>query len=258
MHNPFRLRGRRRVGPALAAIAVVGVLVPSAAADAALTIHGADASDTVDCRNIAPTSHGHGVQVNVCTASATGGTVSLQDVDVYFNTDSTVRADGGAVDIIHAVGGSATATTTCQNSAAHGVNICRAYANGGDVQFKNVEILLQHADGSVTSIERDLLALAPSRASHVRAVCTPFTSVSNCSGTASGAVFSINDVNVVDHASGTTRTHVNISLSGGDATATLICGNSGNVRVQINKCTATAVGGDVKLENVRLHVFQTS
>src|SRR4051794_30277582 len=108
MQSRFRARGRRRVGAALVAVAALGAVATSAAADAALTVNGANASDTVDCRNQAPSPHGHGVQVNVCTASATGGSVSLNDVDVYFNADSSVRADGGAVDIVHAVGGSAT------------------------------------------------------------------------------------------------------------------------------------------------------
>jgi hypothetical protein len=54
---------------------------------------------------------------------------------------------------------------------------------------------------------------------------------------------------------------VTVSVTGGNAAATVLCSNEATgtgPRVQINKCTATAKGGDVSLQNVRLHVIESA
>jgi len=244
----------------------VGSLTATALADVGINIAGADATDTQDCRNVAPAPRPHGSQVNLCDATATGGNASLDNVDIYFNDDSSVQANGGAVDVIHASGGNATATAVCQNSGGsgtvHQVSICTARAAGGNVDFRNVQILIEHSDGSVSTLRRTLSALAPARGSRVAARCIDeTTALSRCDGTAAGGSMLFTDVDVVDHDAGTTRTNVDLSVTGGNATATVLCSNVANgsgPRVQINKCTANATGGDVSLVNVRLHVIQTA
>jgi len=256
---------RHRVWSCLVVTVAAGALAAAALADANVIITGASATDTQDCRNQANPPRPRGSQVNVCDATATGGSVALNNVDIYFYADSTFQANGGVVDVVHASGGAATASAQCQNTGTgpvHQISICIARATGGNVRFDNVQILVEHADGSVSTVRRTLRALASSRASRVTAVCTSQSSAPvRCDGTASGGTLLLTDVDVVDHEAGTTRTHVNVSVTGGAASATVLCTNAGGSsgpRVQLNKCSATATGGDVSLQDVRLHVYEAS
>lgn len=243
---------------ALAALTAGATLgPPGARADAAtVTIAGADATSTVDCRNQQP-----GVQRNRCDARADGGSVTLRDVDVFFSgPTAAVQVNGGSVDVVSVGGGSASASAICVNQDGHvvggaRVSICRARAQGGKVALRNVQVVVHHANGTTTTRRRDLFA-AGSRPSRHVAVCTQ-NSARDCSaGAAGGSVF-MRNVTMVDRANGTTRTSVNLSVHGGDASARVFCGNFATTpSVQINKCSAIANGGDATLQNVRLHVYE--
>lgn len=254
----MRIVASRRL-PMLAAFAVaafsapvVGATAPAAVASGTVSITGADATSVTDCRNQTP-----GRQINRCDARADGGSVKLQDVDIYFQGSSAdVQMNGGTVDMISVGGGSATAGAICINApgqAQRQTNICRAKARGGKVGLRNVQIVVHHSDGSTTTRRRDLVAVKTPLFQN--AVCTG-SLVSNCNAYGDGADVFVPNVTMVNHATNETHTNVNVLVRGGDATAMVFCGNFASTPpVQINLCSATANGGDATLQNVRMHVY---
>ena len=259
------ISGRLRAGFAAAfASSLVAVATAYAAGEdtasrAVVTLSGADAVDVVDCRNVAE----GGTQTNRCAARARGGAVSLANVDIHFRGGG-MQVNGGAVDVIAAAGGNAAAGTVCVNEAGAvvegpQVSICLARAKGGRVAFHDVRILVHHKNGRTTTRRRNLVALA-ARPAPVHAVCvTRGGDRTDCDALAHGGNVEMRGVDMVDHGSNTTRSNIDVSITGGDATAVVYCANEargGQPSVQVNRCSSTAEGGDVDLRNVRLHVYE--
>jgi hypothetical protein len=242
----------------LAATVAVAALAAAPSAYAGITITGANATSTVDCRNVAPGDK----QKNKCGAQAQGGDVSLKNVDIYFRGAVTMQVNGGGVSPISIGGGDATAGAVCVNEAGSmlktkQISICRVWSQGGKVAFRNVQIAVHHKNGTTTTKRRDLLALG-SKPAVTHAVCAKNgNAIARCNADASGARVGMNHVDVVDHANNTTSRDVAVSITGGDATALVHCANTASgSAVQINFCSAKAVGGDVTLQDVRLHVTE--
>ncbi len=242
---------------AVSALAATGAAFGGAPAET-VRFDGGDAFDEVLCQNaaVAPV-----VQHNRCQARAEGGHVSLQDVDIHFDGRAVVQVNGGEVDVISVGGGDAGATAVCVNDAggtvtARSIDLCRSRAQGGAVTLRNVQVVLHRRDGSVVVRRRDLRAVAtrPPR-SEVR--CASLAGVAPaCDARAGGGAVEMRNVDLVER-SGRTRTNIDVSVTGGDATAIVRCHNSATgVRVQINHCSATAEGGDATLRDVRLHAYE--
>lgn len=253
--------GRSRAAAA-AAVAVSALSVTAAAFAGAgaetVRFDGGDAYDEVQCRNLAPDAI---VQRNRCKANAQGGHVNLQDVDIHFAGRAVMRVNGGDVDVVSVGGGDASAAAVCVNEsggvvAARSVNVCRSRAEGGTVALRNVQILIHRRDGSTVKRRRDIVGVAK-RPARAAVACAALTGgAPTCDARAGGGAVEMRNVDLVE-GSGRTRTNVNVSVTGGDATAIVRCRNSaGGARVQINVCSATAKGGDAILRNVRLHAYE--
>ena len=255
------LSGRVRAGLATTVAASVLSLSGSAFAGAqaeTVRFDGGDAIDEVLCRNLAPDAV---VQRNRCKAKAQGGEVALQNVEIHFEGPALVQVNGGGVDVVSVGGGDATAAAVCVNEsggvvAGKSVNVCRARAQGGAVLFRNVQIIVHRKNGTTTTRRRDVVAVAnrPAR-SHV--ACAGLSAgTPRCDARAGGGNVEMRNVDLVE-SSGRTRTNVNISVTGGDATAIVLCRNSATgTKVQVNVCSATAKGGDAILRNVTLHAYE--
>jgi hypothetical protein len=93
------------------------------------------------------------------------------------------------------------------------------------------------------------------RPARSNAVCTARgSSEASCDASAGGGVVLMRNVNLFDRKTNESRTNISVEVTGGDATALVICGSSGTGR---SKCSASAEGGDVTLEDVRLHVWES-
>ena len=238
----------------VAAVTAAAFGAPAAVADSDVTVIGGDAEDVVRCVN-----DGSGKQKNKCRAKASGGDVVLEDVDIHFTgRDAAMRINGGVVTALSVSGGDADAGAVCLNESgerAKQISICRLKAQGGRVAMRGVETVLHRSDGTTKKVRRDLMAVGPRPApSHAHCIGA---GRETCDASAGGATVAIEDVNVFDRATGTTRTSVDVLVRGGDATASVFCGNfGGSGPVQMNHCAATALGGDATLRNVRLHVYE--
>lgn len=245
----------RRLHIALLAAIGVGVMGASATyADGDVTVIGGDAIDVVRCVN-----DGSGKQRNKCRANAHGGDVVLKDVDIHFiGRDPAMRVNGGAVSVLSVSGGEATAGAVCLNESSERtrrLSVCRLKAQGGRVVMRGVETVLHRADGTTRKVRRDLMAVGP-RPAPRHAHCIG-VSKEICDVRAAGATVAIEDVDVFDRATGVSRTAVDVLVRGGDATASVFCANfGGSGPVQMNRCSATASGGDATLRDVRLHVYE--
>jgi hypothetical protein len=248
--------GRLRI--CLSTLVAVSALAMASQARASIVIAGADGTDTVDCRNTAPS----GSQQNKCSARAEGGDVSLKTVDIHFDAGATLQVNGGSVDAISVGGGDASAGAVCVNDAgsmikSKQISICRVWAQGGRVSFRNVQFIVHRSNGTTTTKRRDLFAVG-SRPAMTHAVCAKRgNGIASCDADGNGAVVGMHHVDVVDRTTNTTTSDVDVSITGGDATANVFCGNSATTgSVQVNRCSATALGGDVALQDVRFFVNQ--
>ena len=121
-----------------------------------ITIAGGDATALAYCLNVAKTG-GSAEQKNYCknTAVAAGGNVYLKNVDIFVvqtnDDDGNVSDQSNTVDLTIR-GGDATALAACLNVVKQKKdggdvdqkNKCKnfAYARGGDVVLKNVDITI--------------------------------------------------------------------------------------------------------------------
>ena len=134
------------------------------------------------------------------------------------------------------------------------VSKCRAKARGGAVKFRNVKVILHRRDGSTTTRRRDIFALR-ARPSRSNTVCTTRGRAdADCDASAGGGVVQMRNVNLFDRKTNERRTNISVEITGGDASACVICGSGGS---GVSKCSATAEGGDVTLEDVRLHIWES-
>jgi hypothetical protein len=284
------LPGRARAGIlAIATLAVTAGLLagtPSGAAasgDANIVIRGGDALSQIVCGNVAAAqtlaNQRHIVlQRSHCAAAATGGSVTLENVDIYVSRSAAARNRGNPV-LAALTGGVPTHGTMTADAAncTDGrppppgnvqVNNCWAVAHGGRLVMRNVHSVNRSSDGRTTV--RSVAALTlPIRAvsdgdGGASAYChnivtDPLSQRDDCAGVGGAAGWSLRGVDVVLHnpdGSTSTRHGINIDISGGQATANIYCFNvtdgSGRV-VQINVCSANAQGGDATLHNVTIH-----
>jgi hypothetical protein len=218
-----------------------------------VNISAGTAVDRVDC-----TSGGAAPGRNRCAAVAKGGDVSLTNVDIYFKPGDSLQVNGGAVDAVTVGGGDATAGAVCVNENGstvdpRQVSTCRARAQGGRVNFRDVQVILHRRDGSTMTRRRDLIALRV-RPERSVAVCgNRGQPTARCDANAGGGLVLMRNVNMLDRSTNTTRTNINVTIHGGDASALVICGTVASGR---SRCSATARGGDASLQGVRLHVYE--
>jgi hypothetical protein len=252
-----------RIGSGLGVVAcssVVLAMTASAGAQssATVTFRGGDATDIVDCVNL---SDSEAKQRNRCDARAEGGAADLRNVDIHIRSGGAIKVNGGTVDVVAVGGGDADAGAICINEAgrrvdAKQINLCRARAVGGKAKFEDVQIVVHQANGKTTTRRRDLVALrAPAARADVN--CARESSATSCGAGAGGGNVEMRNVDMVDRSTGRTRSGVSVSVLGGKATAKVTCGNyASDVRIQINKCTARATGGNAILRGVRIHVYE--
>ena len=257
-----RLRTHLGTTAALSALALAG---PAYAPAATVTVEGADARTVVDCRNVADDGDSER-QRNRCKAQAEGGEVSLKHVDIHFVRGTRgLQVNGGAVDALTVGGGNAEAGALCVNEfgevvPGRQISLCRARARGGRVAFRRVHVEVHRRDGTREIRRRDLVFDAlDARPAHGHAVCIGRgNSEAECQAGASGGNVQMRNVDMVDRVANTTRTNIDISVTGGDASALVSCANSAaGGGVQVNRCSSSAEGGDVLLADVRFHVYES-
>ena len=244
---------------ATVAVRALTATAPAGARAETVTIAGTDSRAVVDCSNV---TDGDARRRNRCQAQAEGGGVVLEDVDIHFRGRDGLEVNGGEVDAISVAGGDGEAGAICVDEAgdvvdARQISVCRARARGGRVAFRKVEVLIHHANGKVTRKRRTLVAIAV-RPARRRVVCVARgNATADCEAMAGGASVQMRGVDLVDRASGTTRADVNLSVTGGDASARVTCGNAATGgAAQVNRCSSRALGGDVRVSDVRLHFYR--
>ena len=235
---------------------------------------GGTGSGKVVCGNVADAQnlarqHGLAIQRANCTANATGGTVTLNHVDITITRAARALSRGNAMLAALASGGTpGYAVATCgghrDSHAATSVQIneCVATGRGGRVQFNNLNVVNQ-VGGKVSARTISSVAL-PTDSGDADANCTNRNSDElarrdDCVGSGTGGSLNLRGVDVTLHnadGSTTTRRGINVVVQGGSANADVYCFNvtdgSGHV-VQINRCRANAQGGDARLNDVTVH-----
>ncbi|CAO5189520.1 Right handed beta helix region [Frankia sp. AiPs1] len=264
------------ITPLLSVAFAGATAVPSSAADADINIVGGTATSAVVCGNVAEAQalaaqRRITLQRSRCNANAAGGDVALRDVEI------TLPSSGGGGDddaLARLAGGgtSASAADTCArhrpagSSGARQRNECSSSGHGGQPRLDNVTLVSHRADGSTTSRRiANLAAALPARGT-AGAACRnvnadPDRQEDDCDGSGTGGAWSLRNVDVLTHnADGTTSTRrgINVTVRGGDATASIYCFNvvDGTSRVvQVNICKAAAKAGDATLSNVTIHSY---
>ncbi len=198
-----------------------------------LTIRGGNATAIAACLNLVKQGNfGDAYQQNKCDnyAKAVGGNVTLKNVKIVFVQDNWAakmvkKANYSNTATLAITGGDALVVAACLNLAQQG-------RFGTVYQQNNCNNTAKAVGGDVT-LKNTRIVLAQSN--------TGDGWVSDASNT------------------------VNLTIRGGDATAIATCANlvaQGNFgdAYQQNKCSnsATAVGGDVTLKNVKIYVVQTN
>jgi hypothetical protein len=242
----------------------------TAAAASAIVITGGDSSADVVCGNVALAQQqaqrrGARLQRNNCTAQATGGNVTLSDVNIYLSsaaasraitelTDSRSRQTRANCDVAGRVPGGGIQ-----------VNHCWGTARGGPIGLENVSQVTHGRDGRTTTRRIASESSPPRRAPQTQASCANVVAVGvdqrdDCTGRADGASWGVRGVDVERLGSDGSRTMqrgVDVILRGGTANASISCYNttdsSGRV-FQVNRCSAQADGGAVVLHNVTFHI----
>ena len=284
MRSVRTTRSRAALGLALPTLLAAGVATaPAAAADAGISIVGGDSSAKVVCGNAAAAKQLAAarhvpLQRNNCAANASGGDVSLSDVDIYISAAARTASPDNAALAALAEGsalGARTAVDVCrpvlQRSAPGGAagravqrNVCSTRADAGRAHTDDTVVgVVEHADGTTTRRTFSAAGL-PTLDGSATARCTNLdarllSQADTCTSTGTGGSLQLRGVTVVDHRAGTatTRRNIDVTVRGGRATSELYCYNvvdgSGKV-VQINICRGRAAGGDITLRNVSVHV----
>lgn len=274
------LPGRARAGIlAIATVAVMAGLLAgtpgraAASGDANIVIHGGDGLAQIVCGNVADAqtlaNQRHILlQRTHCSANASGGDVTLNNVDIYVSRSARARNRGNPLLAALARSVSDADAANCDDNrppppSSVQINQCWAVAHGGRLQLHNVQLVNRGSDGRVTSRVVNGVALSngdggASAYCH-NIVSDPHSQRDDCAGVGGAASWSMHGVDVVVHnpdGSTSTRYGINIDISGGQGTAYIYCFNvvdgSGRV-IQVNVCSARAQGGDVSLHNVTIH-----
>lgn len=257
---------------AAAAIVLVGP-VPASAADADIRLTGGDANAAIVCGNVAVAqqlakSRSIPIQRSRCTASATAGSVTLENVDIKVSAAAMAANRDNPLFALLSL--PTIAEDRCENyrpNLINGIQInqCWAIARGGRVSLDNVTSISTAADGSLISRYIAAASVPAGSSGAAQARCTnvlndPLNQRDDCTASGGGAVWNMRGVDVVvRNPNGTTSTRrgVTVELRGGAATANMYCFNvtdgSGKV-AQINICNADAKGGDAVLRNVRFYL----
>jgi hypothetical protein len=269
--------GARAVAPVVLAAGLLTAVAGSAAAsgDAAasnadIRIIGGNAASAVVCGNVASAQalarQRHLViQRSHCTATASGGNVTLENVDIYVSRSAQARNRGNALLAALMANRAEAATDSCSGhrSPSTQINRCWAVAHGGRLVVRNVTAVNQRSDGRITSRSVASMVL-PDGDGGADAACTnvvsdPLAQRDDCTGVGQGADWSLHGVDVDVHqpdGSTSRRYGIDVVIQGGTATAGIYCFNvtdgSGHV-VQVNVCSANADGGDATLRNVTIH-----
>jgi len=246
-----------------------------AAADADLRIIGGDANSAVVCGNVAAAvdlahQRGIAIQKSRCTAGAAGGSVTLQNVDIYVSGAALVHNHDNPVLAALTTGTTpGVVTDDCNNhrpapGPGKQLNKCWSVARGGKVKLNNVTLVDQRADGRTVTRTIQDGSVPPgdggsAAASCVNIVNDPLNQRDDCTGSGAGGAWSMRGVDVVIHnpdGSTSTRRGITVEVRGGTANASTYCFNvtdgSGHV-VQINICNADTQGGEATLRNITFH-----
>jgi hypothetical protein len=266
---------------AATAIGILAAAAPAGAAGAAadLRVIGGAASSATVCGNVAAAQdlakqRGMALQKSNCTAQATGGSVTLENVDIYVSAAALARNRDNPVLVALAGPAPGVAQDKCEHHRPNPgpgkqINKCWGVAKGGKVTLDNVTHVNRQADGSTvtrTIVQASIPAAAapPGDGGSASAVCRnvlnhPLNQRDDCTGSAGGGNWSMHGVDaVIRHQDGTTSTRrgITVEVRGGAATAAIHCFNvtdgSGHV-IQINVCNADAQGGNARLRNVTIH-----
>jgi hypothetical protein len=275
--------GARAAAPVLLAAGLLTAAASSAAAsgvvaassDADIRILGGHASSGVVCGNVASAEalarQRHvALQRSHCTATASGGSVTLNNVDIYVSQSARARNRGNTLLAALAVNRAGTATDACSEhqpppAGSRQLNRCWAVAHGGRLVVRNVDYVDHRGDGTTISHSVASMVLSDgdggAEAGCANIVSDPLSQRDDCAAVGRGAGWSLRDVDVDVHESdgSTSRRHgIDVEIRGGAATADIYCFNvtdgSGHV-VQINVCNANANGGDATLRNVTIHSY---
>ncbi|GAA2516139.1 hypothetical protein [Pilimelia columellifera] len=277
MHRNLFLSGATaRVLAAVATGAVAITTMPAAAlaADVDIRMLGGNGNASVVCGNVATAvqlaqQKRLKLQHSRCTADASGGTVTLENVDIYVSAAAQAAnrnnpvlnalEEGPQRDKDHCA-----TRRSAQSGAGHQLNICSASAVGGRVLLEAVRQVHRDRNGQTSTRQIDRLEIAPSAFGVGDADCKniisdPRDQRDDCLGEASGALMNLRGVDAVVRSAGApnvVRKGITIDLRGGTATNYVYCFNvadgAGHVR-QINQCSAKSRGGDVVLKNVNIH-----
>lgn len=274
---PTRLAYLRRAG--LASIAVpamlaAGLTVPTAAVAAAadLRIVGGDAVSAIVCGNVASAAEladqrRMTIQKSNCKAKAIGGSVTMQNVDIYVSSAArALNRDNPVLAALQAAPAPAVANDRCefhQPTPGPGkqLNKCWVLSRGGKIHLNNVRQVSQDSKGTVSTrtINAAVIPLGDGGAASARCVNVVNDALrqrDDCAGSAGGGAWSMRGVDVVvRNADGTTsrRNGITVEVRGGTASANMYCFNvvdGANRVIQINICDADALGGDATLRNV--------
>jgi hypothetical protein len=274
LRSKHRWGPRRRARWAVAAVTLVmaggivevGSANPAAAATS-LAITGGDSTAETVCGNVAVAQEyarrrGIRLQRNNCTALATGGSVTLSDVNIYLSASAASRAISEITQIRSRQTRDLCDTNRRSPGRGFQINICSGTARSGTIALNNVTQVVHARDGQ-TSTRRIAAESGPPRnIPPISARCANVNAEGidqqdDCTGDGSGASWAVRGVDVEHRGSGVWQRGVDVVLRGGRAVATVRCFNTtdGSGRVfQINRCYAVAEGGTISLNNVAFHV----
>lgn len=272
----LRRAGVVSVAGSLLATSALSLPTAAAAADADLRIIGGNAASYVVCGNVASAKdladqRRVAIQRSNCTAKATGGSVTLQNVDIYVSSTARVLNRGNAVlaAVQAAPVAPGVATDRCEHhqpSPGPGkqLNKCWSLGRGGRVHLNNVRTVNQLADGRTVTRTIAAAVVPAGTGGSAAAACAnvvnhPQNQRDDCTGSGAGGSWSMRGVDVViRNADGTvsTRRGITVEVRGGTATAGTYCFNvvdGSNRVIQINVCDAASQGGDATLRNVTFY-----
>jgi hypothetical protein len=248
----------------------------ASAADADLRVIGGNATSAIVCGNVATAQQlaqqrRIKIQRNNCTAKAAGGSVTLQNVDIFVSTAARALNRGDPVLAALAVGTPpAAAQDKCENhrpgpGPGKQINKCWAVGRGGRIALVNVKVVSRLGDGRTATRTIDSSAVPPGNGGSASAACVnvvndPLNQRDDCAGAGAGGAWSMAGVDVVlRNPDGTTSTRhgITVEVRGGTATGGVYCFNvkdeSSGV-IQVNVCNSEALGGDATLRNVTFHM----
>lgn len=277
--NPLRDQERRRtrrgarLGVTVASMLLVGAVAelgsapPASAAASIVMTGGAGNAETV-CGNVASAQNlalrrRVRLQRMNCTARADGGTVTLDNVNIFVSASQASQAIARLTQNRDRQTRSICDPRRRAPGRGFQLNICSGTARGGAIVLNNVRRVTRTSDGRITSSRDIHTNSGPARIfPDISASCGRVSSAGaeqrdDCYGSGDGSSWDLRGVDI--ERNGTMSRGIDIVLRGGDANAVVRCMNttdgSGRV-VQINRCNSMAQGGAIVLNNVTFTVVQ--